>query len=36
MVYFDEKHWIKAGIEIIDDIPRLSCVVTNENSDLSL
>jgi regulation of enolase protein 1 (concanavalin A-like superfamily) len=29
MVYFDENHWLKAGIEIIDDLPRLSCVVTN-------
>jgi len=36
MVYFDDKHWLKAGIEIIEDIPRLSCVVTNENSDLSV
>jgi regulation of enolase protein 1 (concanavalin A-like superfamily) len=36
MIYFDEKHWLRAGIEIIDDIPRLSCVVTNDNSDFSL
>ena len=36
MVYFDENHWVKAGIEIIDDMPRLSCVVTNDMSDFSL
>ena len=35
LVYFDEDHWLKAGIEVADDIPRLSCVVTNQYSDWS-
>ena len=35
MVYFDEEHWLKTGIEVVDGIPRLSCVVTNKYSDWS-
>lgn len=35
MVRLDAEHWIKAGIEVVDSIPRLSCVVTNGYSDWS-
>jgi regulation of enolase protein 1 (concanavalin A-like superfamily) len=35
MVRLDALHWIKTGLEVVDDIPRLSCVVTNEFSDWS-
>jgi len=35
MIYVDDKHWIKAGIEMEEGIPRMSCVVTNEVSDWS-
>lgn len=35
MVYFDSEHWIKAGIEVVDNKPKLSCVVTNRYSDWS-
>ena len=35
MVYIDEEHWIKTGIEYADGIKRLSCVVTNDFSDWS-
>lgn len=35
MVYFDEEHWIKTGIEYADGTKRLSCVVTNDFSDWS-
>lgn len=30
MVLVDERTWAKAGIEFVDDVPRLSCVVTND------
>lgn len=29
------EHWIKTGIEVVDRMPRLSCVVTNIYSDWS-
>ena len=35
MVYLDEEHWIKTGIEHTDGLNRLSCVVTNGYSDWS-
>ena len=36
MVYADDKHWLKAGIEYeADGKPKMSCVVTNEASDWS-
>ena len=35
MVRIDHEHWIKAGIEMVDNVPRLSCVVTNGFSDWS-
>lgn len=28
-VRFNTEHWIKTGIEVVDRVPRLSCVVTN-------
>ena len=34
-IRFNEEHWIKAGIEVVDKTPRLSCVVTNGHSDWS-
>ena len=34
-VRLDSEHWIKAGIEVVDGAPRLSCVVTNGHSDWS-
>mmetsp|Transcript_29540 Transcript_29540/g.48740 ORF Transcript_29540/g.48740 Transcript_29540/m.48740 type:complete len:277 (-) Transcript_29540:32-862(-) len=34
-VRFDSDHWIKAGIEVVDGLPRLSVVVTNDYSDWS-
>ena len=33
MVYIDDRHWLKAGIEFEDGSPKISCVVTNEESD---
>mmetsp|Transcript_25580 Transcript_25580/g.43125 ORF Transcript_25580/g.43125 Transcript_25580/m.43125 type:complete len:322 (+) Transcript_25580:50-1015(+) len=35
MVYIDDAHWVKAGIEYTDGAPRLSVVVTNVFSDWS-
>lgn len=35
MVYRDDLHWVKAGIEFCDGAPRLSVVVTNDYSDWS-
>lgn len=34
-VRIDGDHWIKTGIEMVDGLPRLSCVVTNVYSDWS-
>ena len=35
MLRLDLQHWLKAGIEVVDGRPRLSCVVTNGYSDWS-
>jgi regulation of enolase protein 1 (concanavalin A-like superfamily) len=34
-IRLDAEHWIKTGIEVVDEKPRLSCVVTNGFSDWS-
>ena len=37
MVFADEENWLKAGIEMVDTVPRLSCVITsNGRSDWSV
>lgn len=33
MVYVDNRHWVKAGIEIENGVPNMSCVVTDGESD---
>lgn len=35
LIRLDKEHWIKTGIEVVDQQPRLSCVVTNGFSDWS-
>ena len=35
MIRLDSNHWIKTGIEVVDQQPRVSCVVTNTYSDWS-
>jgi regulation of enolase protein 1 (concanavalin A-like superfamily) len=35
LVYVDEAHWVKCGIEYCDGSPRLSVVVCNDYSDWS-
>ena len=35
MVFIDDSHWLKAGIEIDGEQPRMSCVITNSESDWS-
>ena len=35
MIRLDSDHWIKTGIEVVDGLPRPSCVVTNSFSDWS-
>ena len=35
IIRLDKEHWIKTGIEVVDEQPRLSCVVTNGFSDWS-
>jgi len=35
LIRLDKEHWIKTGIEVVDNQPRLSCVVTNGFSDWS-
>jgi regulation of enolase protein 1 (concanavalin A-like superfamily) len=34
-IRLDKEHWIKTGIEVVDEQPRLSCVVCNGFSDWS-
>jgi len=34
-VRLDHEHWLKTGIEVVDGVPRMSCVVTNGYSDWS-
>jgi regulation of enolase protein 1 (concanavalin A-like superfamily) len=36
LVYLDDSHWLKAGIEYADGAPRLSCVCCNLFSDWSV
>lgn len=33
MIYLDEKHWLKTGIEYNDGQPMIGSVLTNEISD---
>ncbi len=35
MIFIDTTHWLKAGIEYVDGQPKMSCVVTNGQSDWS-
>ncbi|WP_334105257.1 DUF1349 domain-containing protein, partial [Muricomes intestini] len=35
MLWYDDTHWIKMGIEVIDQEPNISIVVTDEYSDCS-
>lgn len=35
LIRVDRDHWLKTGIEVVDRVPRLSCVVTNIYSDWS-
>lgn len=35
LLYIDDEHWMKAGIEFCDGLPRLSVVITNGFSDWS-
>ena len=35
MIFIDDLHWLKAGIECVDREPKMSCVVTNGKSDWS-
>ena len=35
MLYLDEKHWLKCGVELTDGDRFLSVVVTNGRSDWS-
>jgi uncharacterized protein len=36
IVYSDNQHWIKAGVESADSFPQVGAVVTSVNSDWSL
>ena len=33
MVYIDDQHWLKAGIEVEGGVANMSCVITNGESD---
>lgn len=35
IVFIDPTHWLKTGIEYVDGRPKMSCVVTNGQSDWS-
>mmetsp|Transcript_23194 Transcript_23194/g.64715 ORF Transcript_23194/g.64715 Transcript_23194/m.64715 type:complete len:300 (-) Transcript_23194:489-1388(-) len=35
LLRLNHEHWIKTGIEVVDGVPRLSCVTTNGFSDWS-
>ena len=35
IVFMDDLHWLKAGVESVDGHPKMSCVVTNGCSDWS-
>ena len=35
MVYSNDRHWLKAGIEVEGDAPQMSCVITDGESDWS-
>jgi hypothetical protein len=35
LVRADERHWVKAGVEVVDGAPQLGAVVTHETSDWS-
>ena len=35
LVRADERHWAKAGVEVVDGVPQLGAVVTHEVSDWS-
>jgi hypothetical protein len=35
LVRADERHWLKAGVEVVDGAPQLGAVVTHEASDWS-
>ncbi len=32
-ISIDDKHWLKAGYELVDNVHQMSCVVTNDQSD---
>ncbi|ASA22137.1 DUF1349 domain-containing protein [Paenibacillus donghaensis] len=36
MLWLDDTHWIKAGVELNDGVPHIGAVVTHEYSDWSL
>ena len=35
MIYIDDQHWLKAGIEVEGGVVNMSCVATNRESDWS-
>lgn len=35
LIRADERHWVKAGVEVVDGAPQLGAVVTHETSDWS-